>query len=115
VNASGEIYTSNSYKYIYIYIYIYILQIIRIWVTKASELLTDVYTPKFHFIYLFQKSINILCINYNRFPTTGSVYIAEIVCDTKSHKEGPFNAVSDSISGFVCGHNLELAEIHFWD
>ena len=78
--------------------------------TKDSELLTDVHTHKFNFICLFQKSINILCINYNRFPARGSHYTAEIVCDVKPHKEGTFIAVSNSISGFVCGHNLELVE-----
>jgi len=81
--------------------------------TKNSELLTYVYTHKFNFICLFQKSINILCINYNRFPTTGSHYIAEIDSDAKSHKEGTFIAVSDSISGFVCILNLESVEINF--
>jgi len=63
-------------------------------------------------IYLI-KWINILCTIYNPFPTTGLVYIAEIVSDAKSHEEGTFIAVSDSISGFVCRHNLKHVEVYF--
>ena len=90
-----------------------LLQNTRIRITKASELLTDIYTPHFHVIYLFQKWINISCINYNRFPRTGLVYIAEIASDAKSREEGPFVTISNSISGFVRRPNLEHVQIYF--
>jgi hypothetical protein len=48
-----------------------------------------------------KKWFNISRINYNRFPITYLDYIAEKVSDAKSHEEGPFIAISDSISGFV--------------
>jgi hypothetical protein len=105
-----EIYhTSYSHKYIYIYL----LKNIRIRITKAYKLLTDVYTPKFHVTCLFQKWINTSCINYNRFSRTGLDYIAEKVSDAKSQEEGPFIAISDSISGFVHRPNLEHVEMYF--
>jgi hypothetical protein len=81
--------------------FIYLLQNIRIRKTKAYNLITDVYKHKFQVICLFQKWINISCINYNRFPITCLDYIAEKVSDVKSQEEGPFIPISDSISGFV--------------
>jgi hypothetical protein len=90
-------------------------QNIRIRKTKASELLTDVYTHKFHVICMFQKWINISCINYNRFPGAGLVHVAERVSDAKSHKEGPLISISDSISGLVHRLKKQLGEIYFSD
>jgi hypothetical protein len=81
-------------------------QNIRIRKTIASEPLTDVYTPKFHVICFFQKLINISCINYNRFPRTCLVYIAEKISDAKSHEEGSLIAVYNRISGILRRPNL---------
>ena len=86
--------------------FIYLLQNIHIRITKASELLTDVYTHNFHVVCLFQKWINISCVNYNRFPRSGYVYIAEKASEAKSREEGSIVAVSGSISGFVRRPNV---------
>jgi hypothetical protein len=73
----------------------------------------NVYTPKFQVICLFQRWINVSYINYYHFLRTGLDYIAEKVSDVKSHDEGPFIAITDSISGFVHRPNLEHVEMYF--
>jgi hypothetical protein len=80
---------------------------------KDCQLPTDVYTLKSHDICLYQKWINISCINYNSFPRTCIVYIAEKVSDAKSHEEGPFISISDSISEFVRRLNLDMLRYIF--